>query len=297
MRVGKQTQFFGARVNLVKCMLYAINGGRDELTGKQVMPAFEPIQGDELELGEVMRRFDRAMDWLASTYVSAMNCIHYMHDKYAYERLEMALHDYSPRRSMAFGIAGLSVVADSLSAIAHARVEVVRDATGLIVDYRVAGDFPKFGNDDDRVDELAKVVVEVFMNKLRRHPTYRNAVHTQSVLTITSNVVYGTHTGNTPDGRRHGEPFAPGANPLHGRDTHGIMASAFSVAALDGLFGQGLFHINVNVLHRETLLDAMEHPERYPVLTVRVSGYAVNFVKLTKQQQQEVVARTFHGRT
>ncbi|HWO08085.1 MAG TPA: formate C-acetyltransferase, partial [Polyangiaceae bacterium] len=313
MRVGKQMQFFGARVNLVKCLLYAINGGRDELTGRQVMPAFEPIQGDVLELGEVMQRFDHAMDWLASTYVSAMNCIHYMHDKYAYERLEMALHDYSPRRTMAFGIAGLSVVADSLSAIEHARVELVRDATGLVVDYRVTGDYPMFGNNDDRVDHFARDLVEVFMNKLRRHPTYRDATHTQSVLTITSNVVYGAHTGNTPDGRRQGEPFAPGANPLHGRDTHGMVASAFSVAKLpyehcrdgisltanllpgslgrergeqvenltaelDGLFGQGLFHINVNVLQRETLLDAMQHPERYPDLTVRVSGYAVSFI-------------------
>jgi formate C-acetyltransferase len=331
MRMGKQMQFFGARVNLVKCMLYAINGGRDELTGKQVMPAFEPVRGDVLEIDDVMQRFDHAMDWLARTYVSAMNCIHYMHDKYAYERLEMALHDYAPLRSMAFGVAGLSIVADSLSAIQHGRVELVRDATGLVVDYRISGDFPKFGNNDDRVDRFAKDLVEVFMTKLRRHPTYRNATHTQSVLTITSNVVYGKHTGNTPDGRRQGEPFAPGANPLHGRDSLGMVASAFSVAklpyehcrdgisltsnllptslgsnrgeqianltsALDGLFDRGLFHINVNVLQRETLLDAMEHPERYPDLTVRVSGYAVNFVKLTSEQQREVIARTFHGR-
>jgi formate C-acetyltransferase len=332
MRVGKQMQFFGARVNLVKCMLYAINGGRDELTGKQVMPAFEPVRGDLLETADVMKRFDHAMNWLARTYVSAMNCIHYMHDKYAYERLEMALHDYNPLRTMAFGIAGLSVVADSLSAIEHARVEVVRDATGLVIDYRVIGDFPKFGNNDDRVDHFAKDLVEVFMGKLRRHPTYRNATHTQSVLTITSNVVYGKHTGNTPDGRRQGEPFAPGANPMHGRDTLGMVASAFSVAklpydhcrdgisltsnllptslgknrseqvenlssALDGLFEHGLFHINVNVLNRETLIDAMAHPERYPDLTVRVSGYAVNFIKLTSEQQREVIARTFHGRS
>jgi formate C-acetyltransferase len=331
MRMGKQMQFFGARVNLVKCMLYAINGGRDELTGKQVMPAFDPVAGDVLELDDVMQRFDHAMDWLAQTYVSAMNCIHYMHDKYAYERLEMALHDYAPSRTMAFGIAGLSVVADSLSAIQNARVELLRDATGLVVDYRVRGDFPKFGNNDDRVDHFAKDLVEVFMAKLRRHPTYRNATPTQSVLTITSNVVYGKHTGNTPDGRRQGEPFAPGANPLHGRDTLGMVASAFSVAklpyedcrdgisltsnllpsslgknrgeqienlaaALDGLFERGLFHINVNVLQRETLLDAIEHPERYPDLTVRVSGYAVNFIKLTNEQQREVIARTFHGR-
>jgi formate C-acetyltransferase len=330
MRVGKQMQFFGARVNLVKCLLYAINGGRDELTGKQIMPAFDPVRGNVLELADVMQRFDHAMDWLASTYVSAMNCIHYMHDKYAYERLEMALHDDNPLRTMAFGIAGLSVVADSLSAIQHGQVEVVRDSTGLVIDYRVTGEFPKFGNNDDRADHFAKDLVEAFMVKLRRHPTYRDATHTQSVLTITSNVVYGKHTGNTPDGRRLGEPFAPGANPLHGRDTLGMVASAFSVAklpyehcrdgisltsnllpsglgknrveqvanlaaALDGLFERGLFHINVNVLQRETLIDAMAHPERYPDLTVRVSGYAVNFIKLTKEQQQEVIARTFHG--
>jgi formate C-acetyltransferase len=332
MRMGKQMQFFGARVNLVKCLLYAINGGRDELTGKQVMPAFEPVRGDVLEIADVMQRFDHAMSWLARTYVSAMNCIHYMHDKYAYERLEMALHDYAPLRTMAFGIAGLSVVADSLSAIEHARVEVVRDSNGLVVDYRTSGEFPKFGNNDDAVDHYARDLVEVFMDKLRRHPTYRNATHTQSVLTITSNVVYGKHTGNTPDGRRQGEPFAPGANPLHGRDRLGMVASAFSVAklpyehcrdgisltsnllptslgknrdeqvenlssALDGLFEGGLFHINVNVLNRETLIDAMEHPERYPDLTVRVSGYAVNFIKLTTEQQREVIARTFHGRS
>ena len=330
MKMGKQMQFFGARVNLAKCLLYAINGGRDEMTGKQVMPAFEPVQGDVLEIGDVMKRFDHAMSWLARTYVSAMNCIHYMHDKYAYERLEMALHDYNPLRTMAFGIAGLSVVADSLSAIEHARVEVVRDERGLVVDYRVSGDFPRFGNNDDRVDHFARALVETFMGKLRQHPTYRGATHTQSVLTITSNVVYGKHTGNTPDGRRQGEPFAPGANPSHGRDTLGMVASAFSVAklpydqcrdgvsltsnllpsslgknrheqvenltaALDGMFEQGLFHVNVNVLNRETLLDAMEHPERYPDLTVRVSGYAVNFIKLTSEQQREVIARTFHG--
>jgi formate C-acetyltransferase len=294
------------------------------------MPAFEPVRGDVLELAEVMKRFDHAMDWLAQTYVSAMNCIHYMHDKYAYERLEFALHDHAPLRTMAFGIAGLSVVVDSLSAIEHAGVKVVRDASGLIVDYQAEAEFPKFGNNDDRADHFAKELVETFMGKLRRHATYRNATHTQSVLTITSNVVYGKHTGNTPDGRRRGEPFAPGANPMHGRDVLGMVASAFSVAkipyadcqdgisltsnlipdglgtsreeqianlsaALDGLFEQGLFHLNVNVLNRETLVDAMAHPERYPDLTVRVSGYAVNFIKLTKEQQQEVVSRTFHG--
>jgi formate C-acetyltransferase len=332
MRMGKQMQFFGARVNLAKCMLYAINGGRDELSGEQIMEPFEPVRGDLLELGDVWQRFDRAMDWLAGTYVSAMNCIHYMHDKYAYERLEMALHDYAPERTMAFGIAGLSVVADSLSAIAHASVRVERDASGLIVDYKPSGDFPKFGNNDGRVDHFAQEVVEAFMAKLRKHATYRHAIHTQSVLTITSNVVYGANTGHTPDGRRRGEPFAPGANPVHGRDSLGMLASAFSVAkipyehcqdgisltasivpsalgasreqriehltsVLDGLFDAGLYHINVNVLDRETLLDAMEHPERYPELTVRVSGYAVNFIKLTKEQQHEVIARTFHGRT
>jgi formate C-acetyltransferase len=329
-RIGKQMQYFGARVNLAKCLLYAINGGRDELSGEQVMAAFPPVRADFLELSEVMTRFEHAMDWLARTYVDAMNCIHYMHDKYAYERLQMALHDYDPERTMAFGIAGLSVVADSLSAIAHSRVRVVRDARGLVVDYESDRDFPKFGNNDERVDHFAREVVKTFMHKLRQYPTHRSAEHTQSVLTITSNVVYGKHTGNTPDGRRHGEPFAPGANPLHGRDSLGLVASAFSVAklphedcrdgismtstlipgalgndpaeraerlvaVLDGLFEAGLYHINVNVLSRETLLDAMAHPESYPELTVRVSGYAVNFVKLTREQQEEVVRRTFHG--
>lgn len=329
MRVGRQMQFFGARVNLAKCMLYALNGGRDELSGEQIMTPFEPIEGDVLRLVDVLPRFDQAMDWLAATYVDAMNCIHYMHDKYAYERLEMALHDYSPERTMAFGIAGLSVVADSLSAIEHARVEVERDQRGLIVDYHVTGDFPKFGNNDDRVDHHAKTVASTFVEKLRRHRTYRNAEHTQSVLTITSNVVYGKHTGNTPDGRRHGQPFAPGANPMHGRDQLGLLASASSVAkipyeacrdgvsmtatllpaalgnatservqnltsTLDAVFDAGLFHLNVNVLTRETLLDAMENPERYPQLTVRVSGYAVSFIKLTREQQEDIISRTFH---
>ncbi len=328
-KMGEQMQYFGARVNLAKCLLYAINGGRDEITGEQVMDPFEPIATDHLALPEVMERFDRAMEWLASTYVNAMNCIHYMHDKYAYERLEMALHDYGPERTMAFGIAGLSVVADSLSAIAYGRVKVIRDESGLIVDYEPTAEFPKYGNNDDRVDNLACDVVAAFMQKLRKHPTYRGARHTLSVLTITSNVVYGKHTGNTPDGRRRGEPFAPGANPMHGRDQLGLVASAFSVAklpyehcqsrislpatatpsslgddqhrpdrlvaTLDGVFDAGLFHLNVNVLSRDTLLDAMDHPERYPTLTVRVSGYAVNFVKLSKEQQLEVIERTFHG--
>jgi formate C-acetyltransferase len=330
MRVGKQMQLFGARVNLAKCMLYAINGGRDEITGDQVMPAFAPISGDTLDLDEVMSRYDVAMEWLAKTYVNAMNCIHYMHDKYAYERIEMALHDYNPLRTMAFGIAGLSVVADSLSAIKFAKVKVVRDDKGLITDYVTEGDFPKFGNNDDRVDEFAVWLAETFMNKLRKHRTYRDALHTQSVLTITSNVVYGKSTGNTPDGRRKGEPFAPGANPMHGRDTLGFLASAMSVAklpyehcqdgismtssivpsamgsvrsdqvgnlarSLDGFFGTEGFHINVNVLNRDTLVDAMEHPDKYPQLTIRVSGYAVNFIKLTREQQLDVINRTFHG--
>jgi formate C-acetyltransferase len=283
VRVGRQMQFFGARVNLAKCLLYAINGGRDELTGEQIMPAFAPVTGDTLVLGEVLARFDGAMDWLARTYVNAMNCVHYMHDKYAYERLEMALHDYALDRNMAFGIAGLSVVADSLSAIAHARVEVHRDASGLVTDYVVHGKFPQFGNNDDRADRFARDVARDFIHKLRRYKTYRNAEHTQSILTITSNVVYGKHTGNTPDGRRLGTPFASGANPVDGRDRLGVIASASSVAKiqyadcqdgisltetivptglgveatarvtslvdmLDGLFERGLFHVNVHVL-------------------------------------------------
>ena len=330
MLLGKQMQFFGARANLAKCLLYAINGGRDELTGKQVGPVSEPVQGDYLEFGDVAEKFDRMTDWLAGVYVNAMNVIHYMHDKYSYERIEMALHDYAPVRTMAFGIAGLSVVADSMSAIRHAKVNVIRDSTELVVDYEIEGDFPKFGNNDNRVDQLAAAVVSMFMTKLRKHPTYRNALHTQSVLTITSNVVYGKNTGNTPDGRRKGEPFAPGANPMHGRDSHGIMASAASVAkipyrdaqdgisltttmvpeglgrtpedqinnlvgVMDAFFGATGFHMNVNVLNREMLLDAMDHPEKYPSLTIRVSGYAVNFVRLTRDQQMDVINRTFHG--
>src|SRR6202008_3620671 len=232
MITGKQMQFFGARANLAKCLLYAINGGRDELTGKQVGPKAAPVAGDALDFGDVLDRFERAMEWLAGVYVNAMNVIHYMHDKYAYERIEMALHDYAPIRTMAFGMAGLSVVADSLSALKHAKVKVVRDDTGLVVDYRTEGEFPVFGNNDNRVDQLATWVVSTFMTKLRKHPTYRNAMHTQSILTITSNVVYGKATANTPDGRRKGEPFAPGANPMHGRDSHGIHAAAASVAKI-----------------------------------------------------------------
>jgi formate C-acetyltransferase len=330
MLVGKQMQFFGARANLAKSLLYAINGGRDEISGKQVGPKFEPVKGDYLEFEDVVTKFDRMADWLAGVYVNAMNVIHYMHDKYSYERIEMALHDYAPVRTMAFGIAGLSVVADSLSAIRHAKVKVIRDETGLVVDYQTEGDFPKFGNNDNRVDQIAATVVSMFMNKLRKHPTYRNAIHTQSVLTITSNVVYGKNTGHTPDGRRKGEPFAPGANPMHGRDSHGIMASAASVtkipyrdaqdgislttsmvpvglgrtkpeqidnlvSIMDAFFGITGYHMNINVLNRDTLLDAMEHPEKYPTLTIRVSGYAVNFVRLTRDQQMDVINRTFHG--
>ncbi|MBP0463707.1 formate C-acetyltransferase [Roseomonas sp. PWR1] len=330
MRLGKQMQFFGARVNLAKCMLYAINGGRDEVSGDQIAPASAPITADVLDYAEVDAKFDATMEWLARTYVHAMNCIHYMHDKYFYERLEMALHDRDILRTMAFGIAGLSVVADSLSAIKHAKVHVIRDDRGLAVDYRIEGDFPKFGNADSRVDDLAVDIVSRFMAKIRKHPTYRNAVHTQSVLTITSNVVYGKATGNTPDGRRKGEPFAPGANPMHGRDDHGWLASCISVARLpyadaqDGIsytvsvaptlarrdqeatidnavrafdmyFGQGGFHMNLNVLSKETLEDAMEHPDKYPQLTIRVSGYAVNFVRLTREQQLDVIRRTFHA--
>ena len=330
MLVGKQMQFFGARSNLAKCLLYAINGGRDELTGKQVGPVKDPVKGDYLEFDDIAAKFETMMEWLAGVYVNAMNVIHYMHDKYSYERIEMALHDYAPVRTMAFGIAGLSVVADSLSAIRFARVKVIRDETGLVVDYQTEGDFPKFGNNDNRVDQIAAAVVSMFMSKLRKHPTYRNALHTQSVLTITSNVVYGKGTGNTPDGRRKGEPFAPGANPMHGRDSHGIMASAASVAkipyrdaadgisltttmvpeglgrsaeeqvdnlvsVMDAFFGADGYHMNINVLNRAMLMDAMEHPEKYPSLTIRVSGYAVNFVRLTKEQQMDVINRTFHG--
>jgi formate C-acetyltransferase len=330
MLMGKQMQFFGARANLAKCLLYAINGGRDELSGKQIGPKVDPVKGDYLEFDDVAAKFEAMMEWLAGVYVNAMNVIHYMHDKYSYERIEMALHDYAPVRTMAFGIAGLSVIADSLSAIRYARVKVIRDETGLVVDYKTEGEFPMFGNNDNRVDQLAATVVSMFMNKLRKHPTYRNAIHTQSVLTITSNVVYGKGTGNTPDGRRKGEPFGPGANPMHGRDSHGIMASAASVSkipyrdaadgisltttmvpeglgrtsedqvnnlvgVLDAFFGASGYHMNVNVLNRAMLLDAVEHPEKYPSLTIRVSGYAVNFVRLTREQQMDVINRTFHG--
>ena len=331
MLMGKQMQFFGARANLAKCLLYAINGGRDEITGEQVGPAVDGVKGEYLDFDDVLDKYEKMMDWLAGVYVNAMNIIHYMHDKYAYERLEMALHDYAPMRTMAFGMAGMSVVSDSLSAIRYARVRAIRDESGLIIDYAIEGDFPVFGNNDNRVDQLASWVVSTFMSKLRKYPTYRHAVHTQSILTITSNVVYGKSTGNTPDGRRRGEPFAPGANPMHGRDSHGIHAAGASVAKipfrdaadgisltatllpeglgriaqdrianlrsmLDAFFSATGYHMNVNVINRETLLDAMDHPENYPHLTIRVSGYAVNFVRLTREQQMDVINRTFHGR-
>ncbi|AZM89554.1 formate C-acetyltransferase [Streptomyces sp. W1SF4] len=330
MPVGKQMQFFGARVNVAKTLLYAINGGRDEKSGAQVGPRTGLPASDVLDYDEVMAKFDEQMEWLAETYVHALNVIHYMHDRYAYERLEMALHDRDVRRTMACGIAGLSVAADSLSAIKHARVTAVRDESGLATDYAIEGEFPAYGNNDDRVDEIAVWLVEEFMRKIRKHETYRGAEHTQSVLTITSNVVYGKKTGNTPDGRRAGEPFSPGANPMNGRDTHGYVTSALSVAklpyaaaedgisltntvtpdglgrtpqerirnlagVLDGYMAVDGFHMNVNVLNRDTLMDAMEHPEKYPQLTIRVSGYAVNFVRLTRAQQLDVLNRTFHG--
>ncbi len=333
MGVGKQMQFFGARVNIAKALLYGINGGRDELTGEQIVPANvapAPMTGDLLDYDSVLANFEVVLDWLAATYVDALNVIHYMHDKYAYERIEMALHDFPVKRTLAMGIAGLAVTADSLSAIKHANVRVVRDASGLVTDYITEGAFPVYGTNDDRADELAVWLVRSFMKKVKRYPTYRNATHTTSVLTITSNVVYGNSTGNTPDVRRTAEAFSPGANPMNGRDSHGWIASALSVAKLpyedaqdgisltasvvpnalgttrpsqietlagllDAYFDAGGFHINVNVLNRETLEDAMEHPESYPQLTIRVSGYAVNFVRLSKEQQRDVINRTFHG--
>ena len=333
MKIGKQMQFFGARANLAKTLLYAINGGRDENSGKQVAPKFQPITSEYLDYDEVMEKFDDMMDYVAKIYIKALNAIHYMHDKYSYEALEMALHDRDEDiiRTMACGIAGLSVVADSLSAIKYAKVKVIRDETGLAVDYEVEGDFPKYGNDDDRVDSIAVDIVKTFLRKLQKHHTYRGSKHTLSILTITSNVVYGKNTGNTPDGRRAGEPFGPGANPLHGRDTNGALSVMNTIAKLpyeysedgisftfsitpaalgkdedtkvnnlvsmlDGYFKQTGHHINVNVFNRELLLDAMEHPENYPQLTIRVSGYAVNFIKLTREQQLDVIHRTIHER-
>ncbi|TYQ24435.1 formate C-acetyltransferase [Pseudanabaena sp. UWO311] len=331
MRIGKQMQFFGARVNLAKTLLYAINGGKDEKSGDQVAPNFAPITSEYLDYQEVNERLQQMMGWLAKAYINTLNVIHYMHDKYCYERIEMALHDRDVYRTMACGIAGLSVVVDSLSAIKYSKVKVIRNEQGLAVDYVTEGEYPKYGNNDDLVDSIAVDLVARFMNEIRKHPTYRHAVPTQSVLTITSNVVYGKKTGNTPDGRRAGEPFAPGANPMHGRDCCGAIASLSSVAKLpygdcqdgisntfsivptalgrqesdrtnnlvnllDGYFHDGGHHINVNALDRNTLLDAMEHPENYPQLTIRVSGYAVNFIKLTREQQMDVIKRTFHER-
>ncbi|MDR3493472.1 MAG: pyruvate formate lyase family protein, partial [Ancalomicrobiaceae bacterium] len=330
MRIGKQMQFFGARANLAKTLLYAINGGRDEKSGEQIGPTFAPVTGDVLDFDDVKAKLLPMMDWLAKVYVGALNSIHYCHDKYMYERIEMALHDRDILRTMACGIAGLSVAADSLSAIKHAKVKVIRDDKGLAHDFEIDGEWPAFGNNDERVDSIAVWLVETFMGAIRKQQTYRNSMPTQSVLTITSNVVYGKKTGNTPDGRRAGQPFAPGANPMHGRDMKGPIASMASVAKLpyahaqdgisytftivpsalgaaddervanltgllDGYFDQGGHHINVNVFDRETLIDAMDHPEKYPQLTIRVSGYAVNFIKLTREQQLDVISRTFHG--
>lgn len=327
MKIGKQMQFFGARANLAKALLYAINGGVDELSGRQVAPRFEPIKGDYLDYNEVMEKYDAMMDYVAKIYIKALNAIHYMHDKYSYEALEMALHDRKIYRTMACGIAGFSVACDSLSAIKYAKVKVIRNEQGLAVDYEIEGDYPKFGNDDDRVDEIGVNLVKTFMKKLEKHQIYRDATPTLSILTITSNVVYGKNTGATPDGRKAGAPFAPGANPLHGRDVEGSLASMNSIAKLpyeyaedgisytfaitpgtlghdedtqvnnlvsmlDGYFMQTGHHINVNVFDRSLLVDAMNHPEKYPNLTIRVSGYAVNFVKLTREQQEEVIART-----
>ena len=330
MRVGKQMQFFGARANLAKTLTYAINGGRDEVTGAQVTKEYAPIVGDEaLNYDEVWEKYTQMMDYVAGIYIDALNIIHYMHDKYAYESLEMALHDKEILRTMACGIAGISVAADSLSAIKYAKVYPIRDESGLVVDYRIEGDYPKYGNDDNRVDDIAVLIQKTFMDKLRKQKTYRGAKPTMSILTITSNVVYGKATGNTPDGRRAGAPFGPGANPIHGRDTNGAVAvlntiaklqfensedgisytfaitpSALGndqetrinnlVALLDGYFVQLSHHVNVNVFNRELLLDAMDHPEKYPQLTIRVSGYAVNFIKLTKEQQLDVINRTIH---
>lgn len=337
MRVGKDMQFFGARANLAKCLLYAINGGKDELikdktTGKalQVSPEFSPVTGDgALDFEEVKEKYEQMMDWLARLYVNVLNLIHYMHDKYSYEALEMALHDTEVRRFFATGIAGLSCAADSLSAIKYAKVYPVRNGEGIVTDFKIEGDYPKYGNNDDRVDELAVWLLKTFMGKVKSNYTYRESVPTTSVLTITSNVVYGKNTGNTPDGRRAGEPLAPGANPMHGRDNNGALASLESVAKLpyeyacdgisntfsitpaslgkesaervnnlvrmlDGYVTDGGHHLNVNVFSRDTLLDAQAHPEKYPQLTIRVSGYAVNFNKLTREQQNDVISRTIH---
>lgn len=329
MRIGKQMQFFGARANLAKSLLYAINGGVDEVTRKQIGPKYQPITSEYLDYDEVMEKFDMMNEWVAGMYINILNVIHYMHDKYSYEDLEMALHDTNVMRTMATGIAGFSVTIDSLSAIKHAKVKVIRDEHGIAVDFEIEGDYPKYGNNDDRADEIGVWLLKDFMSKVKKHKTYRDAKHTTSILTITSNVVYGKSTGATPDGRKAGVPFAPGANPQHGRDTHGALASLSSVAKipyrysldgisntfsivpkalgredevqeenlsnmLDGYVRKGGHHLNVNVFNRETLMDAMEHPENYPQLTIRVSGYAVNFVKLTREQQMDVISRTMH---
>ena len=331
MKLGKQMQFFGARCNMPKALLIALNGGKDEIKGLQIGPKLDPINSDVLDYEEVIERFKKYEKWLCKIYVNTMNVIHYMHDKYAYEKLQMALHDTQVERSMAFGMAGLSVMADSLSAIKYAKVRPVRNEEGLIIDFDIEGDYPKFGNDDDRVDSIAKDITTNFITELKRHKTYRNSIPSLSILTITSNVVYGKKTGSTPDGRKQGEPFAPGANPMHNRDCKGALASLNSVAKipydscrdgisctfsiqpktlgktsceqinnlvsiLDGYFYNDGHHINVNVLDREKLVDAMEHPEKYPNLTIRVSGYAVNFSRLSKEQQKEVISRTFHGK-
>jgi formate C-acetyltransferase len=331
MPIGKQMQFFGARCNLGKAMLYAINGGADDKSRKQVMPKAAPITSEYLDYDELMEKFDNVLEWLAGLYMNTLNVIHYMHDKYAYERLQMGLHDREVKRTMAGGIAGLSVVTDALSAVKYAKVKIIRDDEGFAVDYEIEGEFPKYGNNDDKADSIACELVTMFMNKLRKHKSYRNSIPTMSILTITSNVVYGKKTGSTPDGRKAGAPFAPGANPMHGRDTKGSIASMASVAKLpyddaedgisytfsiipkalgktdeervnnlvgmlDGYFHDTGQHINVNVFDREMLNDAMEHPEKYPQLTIRVSGYAVNFVRLTKEQQLDVINRTFHER-
>ena len=329
MRIGKQMQFFGARANLAKTLLYAINGGIDEVTGQQVTPLFEPITSEYLDYEEVMTKYEQMMDYVAKIYIKALNAIHYMHDKYCYESLEMALHDRDILQTMACGVAGLSVAADSLSAIKYAKVKTIRNEKGVAVDFEVEGRYPKYGNDDDRVDQIAVHIIEKFIECLRKHPTYKNAKHTLSILTITSNVVYGKATGNTPDGRKAGAPFGPGANPLHGRDTHGALAVMNTIAKLpfesaedgisftfaitpntlgktqktrvnnlvnmlDGYFTQTGHHINVNVFDRSLLEDAMEHPEKYPQLTIRVSGYAVKFTSLTREQQLDVINRTIH---
>lgn len=329
--IGKEMQFFGARANLAKALLYAINGGVDERTGALVAKGFEPISDEVLDFDKVMEKFDKMMDWLSRTYVNALNIIHYMHDKYYYEKAQMAFMDKDVVRKLGCGIAGFSVVTDSLSAIKYAKVKPIRNEKGIAIDFDIEGDFPKYGNNDDRVDSIAVDLVKRFMEKIRRLPTYRQAIHTQSILTITSNVVYGKKTGNTPDGRMAGVPFAPGANPFHGRDTNGALASLCSVAKLpfkdakdgisntftilpdslgksdsekignlcgliDGYMAKSGQHLNVNVLMREVLEDAMDHPDKYPQLTIRVSGYAVNFIKLTRPQQLDVISRTFHSK-